>query len=68
MRAVRLLRQRLLDGQEIPPRETLLQRRAQQVGGVEARNGADFAGAGVIGVPASARPADALLDAERGLG
>ncbi len=35
---------------------------------MECRQRADFAGAGVIGEPASAGAGDAFLDAEQGLG
>src|SRR6516162_4672410 len=57
--------QRLPDRQKIAPREPLLQRRTQQVSRVESSNGANFAGAGVIDAPATARPADALRNAEQ---
>src|SRR5262249_60866571 len=58
---------RLLDGEEIAPDEAFLDWVAQEIGGVEGRDGPDLAGAGVIGVPAAARPADAFLDAEQRL-
>src|SRR5215467_12285773 len=58
--------QRLADCQKIPPREPLLERRAQQIGRMERRNGADFARAGMIVAPAAARSADAVRDAEQG--
>jgi hypothetical protein len=54
------------DGQEIPPGKALFERRAQQVGRVEGGDGADVAGAGVIGAPASAELADAVGHAEQG--
>src|SRR5450755_2798319 len=62
-----LPRKRLLDGQEIAPDEAFFDRVAQEIGRVEARDGADLAGAGVIGVPAPARSFDAFLDAEQRL-
>src|SRR5258708_35258894 len=59
--------ERLLDGEEITPHEALLDRGAQEIGGVESRHGADFAPPGVKGVPAPARTFDAVLDAEQRL-
>ena len=61
------LAQRLLDREKIAPGEALLQRRAQQIGRMEGRDGADLARAGMEVEPAPARALDAFLDAEQRL-
>src|SRR3984957_4878440 len=62
-----LQRQRLLDREEIPPRQPLLQRAAQQECRMKGGECADFARPGVVGKPASARAGNAFLDAEQRL-
>src|ERR1700738_655017 len=59
--------QRLLDREEIAPREAFLERRAQQIGRMEGRECADLARAGWIGEPAAARALDPLPGAEQRL-
>src|SRR6266704_3286186 len=59
--------QRLLERQKVPPSETLLQWAAQQKGGMESCQRADFTATGLIGKPPSPRTRDAILDAEQGL-
>src|SRR3984957_8385868 len=60
-------RQRLLDRQEIPPSQPLLQRLAQQIGRMKGGGGADFTAAGVEREPASARLEDSVAAAEQRL-
>src|SRR5215470_16610300 len=50
-------RQRRPDRLEVAPGEPLFERRAQQIGRVEGRDGANFPRAGMIDAPAAARPA-----------
>src|SRR5262249_36307047 len=59
------LRERALDREKIPPGEPLLQRLAQEIGGMQRGDGADLARAGVIREEATARSQDAFLDAEQ---
>src|ERR1700722_8272864 len=68
LRLLRRLRsQRLLDRQEIPPSQPLLQRLAQQIGRMKGGGGADFTAAGVEREPASARLEDSVAAAEQRL-
>src|SRR4051794_2648545 len=60
--------QRLPDGLQVSPRQTLLQRLAQQVGRVQGRNRADLARAGVVLAPAAPGPGDPVLQAQQRLG
>ncbi len=60
-------RQRLLDRQEIPPGQPLLQRLAQQIGRMQRGGGADFTAAGVEREPAPARLEDSVAAAEQRL-
>ena len=62
-----MLGERFLQRQKIAPGEALLQRAAQQESGVECRQRADFARAGIERQPAAARPCDAFLGAEQRL-
>src|SRR5258706_12501626 len=64
-RVLSLLRQRRPGRLEVAPREPLFERRAQQIGRVEGRDGANFPRAGMIDAPPAARPADALGQAEQ---
>src|ERR1700722_1102677 len=62
-----LLRQRLLQRQKVAPREPLLQRAAQQEGGVISRERADLAASGVVFEPAPSRLGNSLPGREQRL-
>src|SRR5271169_376240 len=62
-----LLRQRLLQRQKVAPREPLLQRAAQQEGGMISRERADLAASGVVFEPAPSRLGNSLPGREQRL-
>src|SRR3954464_6248130 len=57
----------LFDRQKIAPRETFLQRLAQQIRRMQRCDGPDLARSGLVGEPASASFEDPVLDIEKGL-
>src|SRR6476646_2731502 len=57
----------LFDRQKLAPRETFLQRLAQQIRRMQRRDRPDLARSGLVGEPASAGFEDSIPDIEQGL-